>query len=188
MSEQPPAAVIHREAGQEPLARLYLQPMARNVQHYLDKWRDREIFDFDAPYQRGLAWTDEQSRALIRSLLLGIPVGAILLNQRPRTHVYVVVDGKQRIMALRAFHEDRFPVPAWWFEDAEVSAVRPDGTVTYSDLTRLGQRGFENLPMPSLEGQLRNVRAEAEAFGLINTGGTPQTSETIAAAQQIAAG
>lgn len=163
-----------------------MQPYARQVEHFLP-WRSEEAFDLSPVYQRGSVWTEHQRQDLIRSLLLGIPIGAILVNSRgPLDAKYRIVDGKQRIETLRTFAADELTVPAWWWEDRDVASVRQDCTVSFSDLSQRGRRGFASFPVPSLESQLPTVEDEARLFDLINSAGTAQDDATLDRARQIA--
>lgn len=70
----------------------------------------REVFDVDPPFQRRSAWNDLRSSLYIESLLLGCPVPPITLAELPkseRTHQYVVIDGKQRLSAIKRFALDK---------------------------------------------------------------------------------
>jgi hypothetical protein len=179
-----------RAPHQQPLQRILMQPSARNVMHFLSGWRQRETFDLHAPYQRGSVWKLEQRQKLIQSLLRGLPVGSIITNLRgPADAQYHVVDGKQRIEALRAFDSGNVPVPAWWWADTDLIAdgVSSDGMMTHSALSERGIRRFENLSIGTLEAQVPTIEAEAELFALINTAGTDQESDTIEAARGITA-
>src|SRR3982750_3802352 len=62
----------------------------------------------DTPYQRGDVWTEEQRRNLIKSLIMGIPTPAVILNARhlvrewratdPNADIgWSCIDGKQRL-------------------------------------------------------------------------------------------
>lgn len=170
----------------QPLQKMSLQPLALAAIHWtLDEQRD--MFDLNPPYQRGSVWSVEQRRALIKSMLLGIPIGSVVYNVRDTMKPRAVVDGKQRIEAVRAFFDSEFAVPAWWFEedDREVAA---DGDLTFDDLSVRGRRRVQMLQLPGLEAHVKTVEEEAEIFDLINTAGTEQDEATIAAARAIAAG
>ncbi|WP_406326988.1 DUF262 domain-containing protein [Streptomyces sp. NBC_01617] len=70
----------------------------------------REVFDVDPPFQRRSAWNDVRSSLYIESLLLGCPVPPITLAELPRSgtsHQYVVIDGKQRLSAIKRFALDK---------------------------------------------------------------------------------
>lgn len=178
-----------------PLARLSLQPLASPVQHFtLDTARAH--FRLDAPYQRGSVWDDDRRRNLMRSLLLGLPVGSIILNDTRDMHridYIVVVDGKQRIEAVRAFVDDELAIPSTWIPAEHVEqTVDVDGWpvpgVLYSGMTLAYRRRFNNLSLPSIVANLNTVEQEAELFRLINAGGVEQTADTMARAAEIEAG
>jgi hypothetical protein len=199
-----------------PLPELALQALNRTVEHFMLRrpasWDPdpRDLFDLAAPYQRGSVWTVEQQRALIRSLVIGLPVGAVLtsaLNPEGRGPSYRVVDGKQRIETVRAWTSGRLEVPCWWFQPEDIDGPRHAGMVTWDGLTESGRRRFGNQSMAELHfdgsiewlgrgenGRWRTRRrsaaevlaAEAELFGLVNGAGTPQTAEDMARAAMIA--
>ena len=58
-------------------------------------------------YQRDLVWTTEQKQDLIQSVLLGNPIGDFLFkeetNKKRDTFFYTIIDGQQRLNALREF-------------------------------------------------------------------------------------
>ncbi len=125
----------------------------------------------DAPYQRGDVWGKTRQRNLIRSLLLGIPIPAIIINDRASAGWdsmvdCAVIDGKQRMTAVLAFMQDRLLVPGEWFG--------MEGDIYFSMLPQCRQRGFRHLTIPFCEGQLRSLEAEQEVFELVNFGGVPQ--------------
>lgn len=162
--------------------------------------------DTSPPYQRGAGkWTRDQQIALVRSWLTGLPVPAIILNDRTSpawqaangtnpndtgVGLYAVVDGKQRIEATLAWFTGDLAVPASWFpaDHIEQTTTTDDGPyVTYSGLTLRGQRLFANRAMlPVIEARVATVAEEADLYLLINGGGTPQTSEDLDNAAQYA--
>lgn len=104
----------------EPLPEIQLSSLAYTAMHWLPR-EDYDPFDLDAPYQRGSVWTVEQRQALIKSLLMGLPIGAIIISALPYTEkrkgsVYRVIDGKQRVETIRAFANDEFGIPRWWLQ------------------------------------------------------------------------
>jgi hypothetical protein len=157
------------------------------------------LLDLNAPYQRGSVWTLDQRIALVRSWLLGIPVPAVLVNNRctdlwrrangsspldTGKGMWACVDGKQRIESAIAWFEGDFAVPASWFEADRVETVEEteDGPyVRYSGLTQAGQRIFVNRAfLPVIEAQVATVEDEADLYLLINMGGTAQTETDLA--------
>lgn len=178
------------------LPNLSLSSMAYTVGHWLPRTYIRgdgqDPFDLDAPYQRGSVWTIEQRRALIKSLYMGLPVG------------------KQRVETVRMFANGEFAIPYEWLRDEHRNAgadwVRLE--VSFSQCSESFRRWFDmSAQLPSLEfkaerewlgrsadgkGTWRNrtddeiLRVEAELYGLVNGGGTPQTADDMARAAEVA--
>lgn len=144
-----------------PLPEIHLSNLAYTVSHWLPRTyagHMEDPFDLEAPYQRGSVWSVTQRQNLIKSLLMGLPVGNIVIASLPyKADVapYRIVDGKQRVEAIRAFVNDEFGVPAWWFptEDLADPTMRdvPDAVALYWQLSERGRRGFENAQMGALE-------------------------------------
>jgi len=179
------------------LTKLSLNSFNYTVGHFVvpeEGLRSRDNFDLEAPYQRGAVWTEAQRVALVKSLLLGLPIGSVVLNHRgfQAEKMYAVVDGKQRIEAIRAFFNSEFAVPADWFspEGVRESFTDKDGTekVYFNGLNKIPQHQFENSSFPALEAHVENVAEEAEIFLLINSGGTSQTDADLNKAASVASG
>lgn len=146
-----------------------LVPSNYQVERYLVRRDGEEQFDLHAPYQRSSVWTDEQRRNLIKSMLMGLPIGAVLIAD-PANDVtdafaamYRVVDGKQRIETLRMFAAGELAVPIGWWRDNEVTRRDDEASkavgwpmTTYDLLTQNGQRKFRSLQFPSLEFRSRD--------------------------------
>lgn len=190
-----------------PLDRMSMQPMTRRA----DIWgplRDRHYgsgdpqgsLELDAPYQRGDVWTTDQRRLLIKSLMLGVPIPAIIVNDRGivafthpdgrRDWRYAVVDGKQRVTTLLDFFDSELDVPQSWFApDARTGGHDSDDGryVYFADLTRTAQRHIENAPITVIEARLPSLQAEADLFVLLNRGGTHVADDVIDKARTVAA-
>lgn len=154
---------------------------------------------YDLPYQRGAVWTSEQRIMLIYSILSGTPVPALIVNDRPdrmwygpdgeQLPIYAVIDGKQRMTAVRMFMNGELAVPASWFPADRVEVVEhtDDGPyVRYPGLTRTAQRFFENTPAPVAEAHVKSIAEEAGIYLRVNGSGTPQTTEDMTRAAGIA--
>lgn len=156
----------------------YNSPLSRFT--YPDALEDYEM---NPPYQRGHVWGNERKRNLIKSLLMGLPIGALIINDRARVKgfqiepgnpFFAVVDGKQRISAIVGFVNDEYTIPREWFEEDQIEADNDKEWIVYSDLTVVGQRLFNNIPVSVLEAQVEDEDAEKELFDLINYGGVDQ--------------
>lgn len=169
----------------EPLRRAPLSVSSRSVQWPLYLFESGEI-ELSAPYQRSDVWGPVRRRNLIRSLLQGVPIPAVVVNDRlsagmdnfpAGSAAYAVVDGKQRLTAIIDFQRDELAIPASWYEPELVESVEDcdDGPyVRFSGLTRVGRRLFRNLPLGVVEGRMTSVEEEEELFNLVNFGGVPQ--------------
>lgn len=138
-------------------------------------------YDLDPPYQRGAVWGARRKKNLIKSVLMGVPIPAIVVNDRfaagfshpgysqDRNWMNAVVDGKQRMTALREYVTDCYAVPARWFGlEADL------GEVLYSQLPARSQRLFLNTPISISRGQFTTLDEERELFDLLNFGGLAQ--------------
>lgn len=163
-----------------PLRRYRVNPSAWPVDQFLDHASGDARFDMEQPYQRGHVWGAKRKQNLIKSLLMDVPIPSIVLNDRLRAEFHhpgyeesrnwlvAIVDGKQRVTAIRDFVTDGFPIPATWFEDAGT------GELFYSQLPQRVQNHIMNLPLAVTVGQFATLDEERELFDLINFGGLAQ--------------
>ena len=142
-------------------------------------WDDGGDLLLSPPYQRGDVWGTKRRRNFIRSLLQGIPIPSVVMNDRlradfvgDRSTSYSVIDGKQRITTILMFFAGELSVPADWFE--LVDGASNKDLVSFLDLTKRGQRRFENLPLAAAETFLKTEAEEKLVFDLINFGGLAQ--------------
>jgi hypothetical protein len=152
----------------------------------------------DPPYQRGNVWTTKQRVNLVRSLLLGVPVAALVLNRRgdnrawkrnegdPGEVWYACIDGKQRLTTMALWWSGEFAIPADWLEQRMLSGGHCLSQVTCRDLSDTGRRFMDNrCVIPVAEAQLGSLAEEAEVYGLINSAGTAQSEADLKRAASI---
>lgn len=182
-----------------PLQRVPMSSSKESIVQLLRQWRDGSL-DVNPPYQRGDVWTLDQRVNLIRSLLRGTAIPAIITNQRPDGDVLrAVVDGKQRLTTLRMWFDGELAVPASWFPaemvvtaidlEAEGLADEYGDTgpyVFFTGLTGIGQGATTRIAVPVVEAQAPTVADEAEIYLLVNGMGTAQTAEDMSRAARIA--
>lgn len=152
------------------LERLSLSQTNRPID-VLEYWSKDGQMELNPSYQRGDVWGPIRRRNLIRSILLGIPIPSIVINDRfaagwSDSISCAVIDGKQRITSILMFLEGKLTVPGEWFG--------MDGQVFFSDLSERDQRGVRMHAIPFTEGKLKSIEEEMEVFELINFGGVPQ--------------
>lgn len=64
----------------------------------------RGTIDLDPSFQRREAWTDARKSAFVESIFLGLPIPQLVLaEQQNRRGHFLVIDGKQRLLALQKF-------------------------------------------------------------------------------------
>lgn len=186
----------------QPLVRQNLQAMNRSAREMARMVTDGHL-DLNPPYQRGSVWTHAQRVNLVRSWLLGVPVPAVIINDRDtRTWresngeipmgepIYGCVDGKQRIETAIEWFEGPLAVPASWFpaDGVETTEDTEDGSyVRFSGLTLVEQRGVSfGSSLPMVGAKVTSVREEAELYLLVNGAGTVQTNADLANAAHVA--
>ena len=194
LEDQIASLYVRPSRARQPIRKLGLTQLNRTAQSFIPYPDRDDKLELNPPYQRGSVWTLAQRRALIESILRGIPIGSVTINDRWATNGYTgdvgyaVVDGKQRIETIRGFFADEFSVPADWFDDNEVADETTDGEVHFSQLTDRGQRRAENWPVPTIQSVIATVEGEAHLYGLLNGGGTAQTDADMANARDVADG
>lgn len=68
-----------------------------------------DIVDLSPHFQRRSVWSKKAKSRFIESLVLGIPIPQILLAEDQNTkNKFLVLDGKQRLSAIKEFFEERF--------------------------------------------------------------------------------
>lgn len=144
--------------------------------------------DPNPPYQRGSVWTTDQRQALIRSMLIGLPIPAIVLGSaNPTRDTMRVIDGKQRLETFRAWFTGELAVPADWFASEYIAYRCDDGTVTYLGLASTARRAFRlGSTVAVLSATVPTEADEAEIYLLLNNAGTAQTSTDLANAAGVA--
>ena len=88
----------------------YSQPMGLIARRVMN-----DVLILNPPFQHGLVWSHQQRVAFIESILDGLPLPALFINEMPYNHPRypsqeVVVDGQQRINAVVDFMQDKFRV------------------------------------------------------------------------------
>lgn len=124
-------------------------------------------------YQRELVWTLEQKENLIKSILYGNPIGDFLFkkefakDEKGRINTlnisWSIIDGQQRINAIREFFTNKFEVDGKCFKDLK-----------YWDA-----RTFLDVDVSVISVQDITIEEEIEIYLNRNCGGTNHTKEEI---------
>lgn len=186
-----------------PLSSISLQSFSRGAREIARMFSEGDG-DLSPEYQRGSVWSEDQRIGLVKSWLMGLPVPAVVVNDRifgpwagggpngtpEGGFCYAVIDGKQRIETAVAWFEGELAVPASWFsaEDVEETVTTEDGEyVTFSGLTRVAQRlCATRFQLPTVEARLATLQEEAEMYVLLNGSGVPQEESDMLNAARVA--
>lgn len=167
------------------LNQYHLRQTNRSIEVF-KHWQDEGWLELNAPYQRGDVWGIKRRQNLIKSILIGVPIPSIVVNDRSSSEgvwseglseaswKFAVIDGKQRITTILRFLRSELSVPADWFHPHLIMNVCEEGLLFFHDLQIHGQRKFSNKSIAVSEGRLDTIEAEKEVFDLINFGGLAQ--------------
>jgi hypothetical protein len=122
--------------------------------------------DFDVEYQRDYVWNMQDKLDLIDSIFNNVNIGAFVFVQRDfgiEKKLYEVLDGKQRLTAIKEFYEDRFPFNGIYFSE-----------LSFHDKLKFEHHGI-------MYGYLSNpdMKSVYEAFISLNTKGRQMKKEDI---------
>lgn len=127
-------------------------------------------------YQRRHRWTTEQQSRLIESLIMNVPIPPIFLYEHDYSK-YEVMDGLQRLTAIRAFYRDEFQL-AGLNQWPELNGRK------YSDLPEKVREGIDRRYLSSvilLKETAKNdddaLRLKQMVFERINSGGAKLTPQ-----------
>jgi hypothetical protein len=113
------------------------------------------------PFQRPPVWTGEQQERFIESIWYGLPIGTYCINRLDtlREPDLWLLDGQQRIRAIRNYIAGDFQVFGW----------------VYPDLPVRDQRRFQNCVFPCAEVRIDDVAILRVIYDRLAYGGTPHT-------------
>ncbi len=123
--------------------------------------------DTDPEYQRDYVWDEEDREKLLDSIFKSIDIGKIVLVDRAHAgdtdDWYEILDGKQRLLTLVAYYEDRFPYKGLY----------------YSNLCKKDKRKFDNTSVSMAI--VRNASKEMiyRLFIMLNTAGKNMSDEDM---------
>ena len=129
--------------------------------------------DFEPEYQRDFVWSKEQKVALIDSIFRNIEIGKFSFIKKDYSNdlFYEILDGKQRLTALREFYENRFT-----YKDK-----------TFDELGFRDQIWFKNFNISWGETEEPEDRKRIYAyFCKLNTAGQPMDPEHLEKIKKMA--
>lgn len=125
---------------------------------------ERGFLDLSPSYQRELVWTINDKISLIDSIFKGIDIGKfVFVNNENILEPNEVLDGKQRIMTLMEFFQDKFTYKGLFF----------------SDLSRSDQRYFKSYHIAWANISPMSYEQKLRYFIMLNTGGKPMAKKHL---------
>lgn len=132
----------------------------------------KDSIDLSPQFQRRDRWTARQQSALMESFLLNLPVPPIYLSEED-DGVFSVIDGKQRISAIRDFFADQFALQG-------LERLPQAEGLKYSDMDRSIQSKLDKRPIRAVTilGQ-SNPTLKYEVFLRLNREGEVLNAQEI---------
>jgi uncharacterized protein with ParB-like and HNH nuclease domain len=135
------------------------------------------------PFQRRYVWTLNQASRFVESLLLGLPVPGVFLAKEEDTRKHLVIDGQQRIMTLKYFHDGVFEPNKRKFTLRKVQD-HLEG-LSYNDLSEFDRRRLDDsiihATIVKQDEPSEDDSSIYHIFERLNTGGSLLTPQEIRA-------
>lgn len=113
---------------------LHITQITSDVRNMLNEF-SVGTYDFNPIYQRDLVWSTDKKQEFVKKLLIGdvdLCPTFITAPYKKSKHEYEVLDGKQRMMAVIQFVQNKFSVEGFYYKD-----------LTSGDVSRLMNATFK---------------------------------------------
>lgn len=139
--------------------------------------------DLNPGFQRRNAWNDVKRSKLIESLVIGVPVPEIVLAEDlTRKKSFIVIDGKQRLLALAGF-SDPDNYPSWDRPRLKKLNTRKDlNGLSFAELASMKDEARQLMNADIRCTVISNYRSSAvlyDIFYRLNTGSVPLGSQEL---------
>ena len=136
--------------------------------------------DLDPDYQRRNAWQDDKRSKLIESLIMEYPVPEVVLAEKPNEKKkYMVIDGKQRLMAIYGFYNPSYQ--SW--DRPVLRGLRVKSNLNNCNVEQLGESDARSLSNADLRctmiSSFKNEDVLYDIFYRLNTGSSPLTTQEL---------
>jgi hypothetical protein len=131
--------------------------------------------DFNPDYQRDFVWEDSDKELLLDSIFMGADIGKFVFRSKDSAEwledglLYEIIDGKQRMITLLEYYENRFPYKGFF----------------YNDLSPRDKRRFKDTPISIAEVNNVTKKDTLRIFLMLNRGGRPVSEDVIQRAQDM---
>ena len=127
---------------------------------------DNKRLDLQPDFQRGEVWGKQKKQRLIDSILRGWHIPPIHVIHIPNSEKHEVLDGQQRLAAIRDFIDNEFPIFGWQ-EPIEAEIVELDG-LYWNDLTIEARSRIEDFTIRILTISDYKIGEPGELFYRLN--------------------
>lgn len=164
-----PEPVMHGSTGNFTMGELVLNHREPFHERYPGFWPEdaQWLLGFILPpFQRPPVWSVEQSTRFIESAWLGFHLGHYVVNEtnrarRPGSTDLWLIDGQQRLRAIKAYLDDEFPVLGH----------------RWSDLDSLEQWAFKNTAFARTSIRESDEAKLRDLYNRLNFGGVAHTED-----------
>ncbi len=175
-SERARTSISERYAHGE--GRIVIETNRERLPHFIRSLQNEKYLDLRPFYQRRSRWVPEKQSLLIESFVMNIPVPPVFLYERDYGQ-YEVMDGQQRLTALRDFYDGRLTLvglETW----PELNGYRYD-TLPSSIRAALDRRSISSVVVlkESTGGEDEANFIREAVFERLNTGGVELSTQEI---------
>jgi hypothetical protein len=137
--------------------------------------------DLNPDFQRRNVWNNEKRSRLIESLMIGYPVPEIVLAEViGEKKKYIVIDGKQRLLAIYGFMEPNAGIWDGIPKLNKQTILSNNNGLTYAELNTEQKRRFLNSDVRcTLLSGYKNYSTLYDIFYRLNTGSSPLTMQEL---------
>lgn len=140
------------------------------------KVQDKEII-LDPEYQRNFVWKEDKSSQLIESILLGIPIPTIYLNEGEEDDE--VIDGQQRLTAIYSFMRGLYPDNKV-FKLKGLRELNCLNGLTYEQLPKILKKSFKDFNITVIKiKKISHSDTKFDIFERLNKGSEKLTEQEI---------
>lgn len=131
--------------------------------------------DFKPDYQRDFVWEDSDRELLLDSIFMGADIGKFVFRSKEPDEwledglLYEIIDGKQRMLTLLDYYENRFSYKGFF----------------YNDLSPRDRRRFKDTPVSIAEVNNVTKKDTLRIFLMLNRGGRPVSEDVIQRAKDL---
>jgi len=149
----------------------FATPYDPPVKTLVQEIKDRELI-VRPTFQRNQVWDAARKSRFVESILLNIPIPTLFFAEDDDKSK-VVVDGQQRLLALKEFVDNKYPLRG-------LEVLAPLNGKSYDDLTERQQRTIGNRTLRCL---VISARSDSEirfqVFERLNQGGMPLNAQEV---------